>query len=157
MLGSYHHVGRSEQGVGASGEHSNIGHFAVRVCGGRYTEVDVSAFGSTDPVALHRLDRVGPVEQVEVFEKAVGIRGDAHHPLLHWAAEDREVATIGAAIGGDLFVGKNRAEPRAPIHGSLGNIDQAIAVKHRSLFTHAEFRPGAPVGRGPAAIGELCF
>ena len=37
-------------------------------------EDDVRADAAPDPVALHQLDRVGPVEQVEIGEQAVRVR-----------------------------------------------------------------------------------
>ena len=35
---------------------------------------------------------------IEILEQAIGIGGDAHHPLLQRTFEDREVATVASAI-----------------------------------------------------------
>ena len=85
VLGREHHVGRAEQRVGPRREHVDVG---VLVPLDR--EVDLGADAAADPVALHQLDRVGPVEQVEVGEQPVGVRGDAQHPLLQRAPEHRD-------------------------------------------------------------------
>ena len=80
-------------------------------------ELDVGALAATDPVPLHRLDRLGPVEQVEVGEQPVGVRGDAQHPLPHRPPVDRMVAALAAPVGGDLLVGEHGAQRRAPVDG----------------------------------------
>jgi hypothetical protein len=72
----------------------------------------IAPVAATDPVALHRLDRLGPVEQVEVVDQPVGVGGDAHHPLAHVALEHREVAAVAAPVGGDLLVGQHGAQAR---------------------------------------------
>src|SRR3712207_7301746 len=46
----------------------------------------------SDPVALHLLDRVRPVQPVEVGQQPLGVGGDPHHPLGQRAPEHREVA-----------------------------------------------------------------
>ena len=82
VLGCQHHVGGAEEGVGAGREDVDRGR-RTRVTGGSIDrETDFGALRATDPVALHGLDRVRPVEQVEILEQAIGIGGDAHHPLL---------------------------------------------------------------------------
>ena len=92
---------------------------------GNRTDAPVRA---ADPVALHQLDRVGPVERVEVVEQAVGVRGDAQHPLLQRTAVHREVAALAAPVGGDLFVGEHRAEPGAPVDRRLGLVREPVRV-----------------------------
>ena len=157
VLGRHDHVGGAEQRVGTSGEHLNVGDLAVGIGCRRDAEVNVSAFGTADPVALHRLDAVGPVEQVEVLEQAVGIGCDSHHPLLHGATEHREITAVRTTVSGDFFVGEHRTETRAPVHGRLGHVDQAILVQHGSLFAEGKLRPRAAVGSGPRTVGELGF
>ena len=80
---------------------------------------------AADPVALHQLDRLGPVERVEIVEQPVGVRGDAQHPLLQRTAVDREVAALAAAVGGDLLVGEHRAEPGTPVDRRVGDRTRA--------------------------------
>ena len=82
-----------------------------------------------------------PVQQVEVVEQPVGIGGDAHHPLPQPFPEYREVAAIAAAVGGDLFVGQHRAQPRTPVHHRVRPIDQSIAVDHVGPLPRRQLGP----------------
>ena len=60
VLGGQHHEGGAEQGVGTRGE--NLDPLAA----GGLGEENPGALGTPDPVALHRLDLVGPVQFAEV-------------------------------------------------------------------------------------------
>ena len=107
-------------------------------------EVHPRAAAAADPVALHGLDGVGPVEQLEVVDQAVGVGGDAHHPLAHVALEDREVAAVGASVGGDLLVGDHRAQAGAPVDRRLADVRQAMSVDdRRSFLLRSSSRPRA--------------
>ncbi len=112
MLGRKDHVGRTEQGIGSSGINTNdiIGWcgrktalcatrkeripilFARHVVDQR--EVNFSTFALADPVALHFLDRVRPIEIVKVSEQSLGVLGDAQHPLLEGQTNNRMAATF---------------------------------------------------------------
>ena len=146
MLGGQHHERRAEQGVGAGGEHLDGP--------GRGGEPDRGSLRPTDPVALHDLDRLGPVQPVEVVDQAVGVGGDAHHPLAHVPLEDGEVADVGAAVGGDLLVGQDRAQPGAPVHRRIGQVGQSVLVDQLSPLGRAQLRPGPAIGRRAGAGGE---
>ena len=135
MLGRKHHERRAEQRVGARREDAD------RLAARRHGEVDQRAFAAADPVALHRLDRVGPVEQVEVVDQPVGVGGDPHHPLPQRALEHREVAAVAAAVGGDLLVGQHRAQPGAPVHRRLGDVGQAVARRRPRVARSDRARP----------------
>ena len=139
MLGGEHHERGAEQRVGAGGEHGDRP--------GRGVEVDARAGRPADPVALHRLQRVRPVEPVEVLEQAVGVRRDAHHPLAHRALEHREVAAVAAPVGGDLLVGDDRAEARAPVDRRVGDVGEALRVDDVGPLGRGQRRPGRAVGR----------
>src|SRR5205823_14493227 len=52
-------------------------------------EIDLGPFAPSDPVALHLLDRLGPVNQLQVVHQPLGIRGDAQHPLPQRHPHDR--------------------------------------------------------------------
>ncbi len=43
---------------------------------------NLRALGAANPVALHQLDRLGPVDPVEVVQQPVGVSGDLEEPLL---------------------------------------------------------------------------
>ena len=144
MLGREHHERGPEQRVGAGGEHAD----RLADVGG---EVDHCAVAATDPVALHRLDRVGPVEQVEVVEQPVGVVGDPHHPLAHASLEDREVAAVAPAVRGDLLVGDDGSEPRTPVDRRLAHVRQPVRVDEVCPIGGGQFGPGPAVGRRPAS------
>ncbi len=148
VLRRQHHVGRAEQRVRPGREHLD----RVRA---RDAEADLRALGAADPVALHRLDRVRPVDPVQVVGQAVGVRGDPHHPLLQVPAEHRIVAALGAAVRGDLLVRQHRAQPGAPVHRRLGDVGQPVGVDHCAALRLVQVRPGAAVRGGAGAGGEL--
>src|SRR6185437_5070536 len=60
------HVGRSKERIGTRREDLDV-ELLVPFDG----EAHGRAGGTTDPVSLHQLDRVGPVERVEIVEQAV--------------------------------------------------------------------------------------
>src|SRR5690606_2624450 len=76
-------------------------------------EIDLRAFAAPDPVALHLLRAVRPVELVEAFEERVRIGRDLQHPLAERPAHAREAADLGLAVD-HLLVRERRAELRAP-------------------------------------------
>ena len=62
-------------------------------------QVELHAFGTPDPVALHDLDPFGPLQVVERVEELVGIRRDAEEPLLEVAFVDEVARTLAGAVG----------------------------------------------------------
>ena len=68
MLGRQHDVGHAEHGVHARGEHRDLG---LREAFDWQVELD--AFGASDPVGLHRHDALGPIDLREI-EQIVGVR-----------------------------------------------------------------------------------
>ena len=91
-------------------------------------EVDKRTGRLADPVALHLLDAVGPVERVEILEETLGVLGDLEHPLAHGLADDRMVAALGASVN-DLLVRQDRTEGGTPVHRHFGNIGEALLVE----------------------------
>ena len=87
-------------------------------------ERDLSAHRAPDPVALHRLDVLGPVDRVQVGEQAVGVVGDAEEPLLELAQLDLVAAALAAAVD-HLLVGQHRLVERAPLDRGLLAVGQA--------------------------------
>jgi hypothetical protein len=121
-LRRHHHVGRAEQGVGACGEH--VDH---RI-GVDDRELDLGTARPADPVALHQLAGLGPVDSVEVVDEAVGVGGDAQLPLTQAAPEHREVAALAPALGRDLLVGQHGAQARAPVDRRLVDVREPVVV-----------------------------
>ncbi len=154
MFRCQHHEGGAGQGVGTGGEHLDTDVGADR------GELDRGTVARPDPVPLHLLDGVRPVDQVQVGDQAFGIGGDPHHPLAQRTAEDRIVADVAASVGGDLLVGEHRAEAGAPVDQLLGDEGQPVPIHDLPAFGRAERRPGAVVRVGtapgcPGAGGEF--
>src|SRR5262245_49355842 len=82
---------------------------------GRSNEkVHLSPFAPADPVTLHVFDWLGPVECVQIFNKSVGVGGNAEHPLAQRDSLDRMVATFRSTTF-HLFVREHRPEGCTPV------------------------------------------
>jgi hypothetical protein len=110
VLGREHDVGHAKARVGARREHGDDG-----VRHALYRDLELGALGPADPIALHRLHAVGPVERVEVVEELVGVLGDLEEPLLEVALGDHVAAALARPVRQDLLVGQNRLAARAPV------------------------------------------
>ncbi len=146
MLGCEHEVGGAVDRVGAGGEDLDV-EVGVSVDG----EADRRAGAAPDPVPLHDLDRVGPVEQVEVGEEPVGVAGDAKHPLLEGPFEHGMVAPFAAPVGGDLLVGQDRPERRAPVDQRFFPVREPVRVDNEASGPVVELGPGSLIGVRAAA------
>ena len=118
MLGRHHEEGRAEQRVGAGGEDGVVDAHL------RAGEGDLGALGAADPVALHRLDVMRPVDRVEVVQQAVGVVGDAEEPLLQLAQLDGGAAALAVAVD-DLLVGQHGGVLGTPVDRGLLAVGQA--------------------------------
>ena len=142
VLGRQHHVGRAEHRVGPGREDPRS-----RVAR-RHREVDQRALAAADPVALYQLDRLGPVEDVQVVDQAVGVRRDAHHPLRQRSLEHREVAEVAATVARHLLVGQHRAQAGAPVHRRVVEVREPERVDDAPPLDVVELRPVAAAGNG---------
>ena len=88
---------------------------------------ELGTFGAADPVALHRLHALGPVQAVEGVEQLVGVLGDPEEPLLEVATLDDVARPLAGAVGKDLLVGEHRVASRAPVDRRLGPVGEAGA------------------------------
>ena len=115
-------VGGAEERVRPGREHGK----ALVGAGDRHP--DLGAVGLADPVALHLLDVIGPVDVVEVLEQALGVGGDPEHPLPHRSSLDRiSRIDVGAVL--DLLVGEHGAQRRAPPDRHVLQVGQAAPVQ----------------------------
>ena len=128
MLGREHHVGGAEKRVRPCCEDIHL-QSAIR-----NPKSNLRAFRSSDPILLHQLDALGPVDEFEVADQALGVGGDAEHPLLERAAVDGVVAAVGAALVGHFLVRQHRAQRGAPVDRHLGHVGQALVVDHLPLL-----------------------
>ena len=67
----------AEQRVGTGGVDFHV----LVTVGSGHDEVHGGTMGFTDPVALHELDLLRPVDAVKIGDEAVAVLGDAHGPL----------------------------------------------------------------------------
>ena len=118
------HERRPEQRVRAGREDAQGVAAGLVVVGGGL-EVDLGAFGSADPVGLHDLDRLRPVESGEV-QQLIRVGRRAQVPLLQVALLDQRAAAPAASLRAlDLLAGQGPVV-RAPIDRRLGAIGQAL-------------------------------
>ncbi len=113
MLWRHDEERRAEERVGTGGEHGIVDPELLAA------ERHLGTLAAPDPVALHRLDVLRPVDQLEVAEQPLGVVGDAQEPLLELPDFDERSAALAATLGGDLLVGEHRLVSRAPLHGGL--------------------------------------
>ena len=118
MFGRQHHVGGAEQRVRTRGENTD----AARAVGQR--KLQFYAFAAADPVALHFLGAVRPVQVVEPLEQRLGVGGDPQYPLAQGPANAVEAAHFGLAVD-DLLVGERGTQFRAPPDRLLLLVGQA--------------------------------
>ncbi len=117
MLGREHEERRAEQRVGPRREDRDVD---VQLL---VAEQHFRALRATDPVALDRLRLLGPVDQVEVVQQLVGVRGDPKEPLHHVPRDDGRAATLAPAVD-HVLVGDDRLVLRAPVDRRLLAIGQ---------------------------------
>ena len=92
-------------------------------------KIDFRAFTPPYPIALRFLDVLLPFwEKREVFEKAVGILGDAQHPLPHRPLFDNAAAAF-ARIAVEVLVRKACLTRRAPVDGFMRFIREPFLEK----------------------------
>ncbi len=90
-------------------------------------ELERRALGAADPVGLHHLDALGPVDAIEA-EEFFGVGGDAEEPLGQEAAFDDIVGALTAAVD-DLFVGEHGLAAGAPVGGGFSPVGEAFFVE----------------------------
>ena len=114
MFGREDHERRAEQRVRAGREDAQRVATGLVLIGGDF-EVDLGALGPADPVGLHDLDRLRPVQPGKV-QQFVGVGGRAQEPLLQVALLDRGAAPPTAPLRAlDLLAGQ-RPIVGAPVH-----------------------------------------
>ncbi len=129
VLGGHHEEGRAEQRVGAGGEDGVVDAELLAA------EGHLGALAAPDPVALHRLHVLGPVDPVEVAEQPLGVVGDAQEPLLELPDFDERAAALAVAVGVDLLVGEHGLVFGAPLDGGLLAVGEAARGTARGRST----------------------
>src|ERR1039457_2554524 len=77
MFWRNHHVSRAEQSIGPRGEDADFFGRTIN------WKIYLRPIAAANPVPLHFLERIAPVNRVEVGQQFLGVGGDAEHPLAH--------------------------------------------------------------------------
>ena len=137
VLRRQNHVGRAEECVRPGGENADLLRVEFQL------EIHLRAFRLPDPVPLHFLQRIGPVDGVEVGQELLGVGGDAEHPLAHRLADDGEAADLALAVD-DFLVGQDGAQLGTPVDRGFADEGEALGVTvgAAAVFQCAAIRPG---------------
>ena len=127
-----HHVSRAKQRVGPRGEHADSG-IGNRQSAIGNRKIHFRAFAAANPVPLHFLERIAPVNRVEVVQQFLGVGGDAEHPLAHRLADDGKAADFALAVH-DFFVGQHRAELFAPPDRRFADVGETFGIAIGAAF-----------------------
>ena len=123
MLRGDDHICGSEEGVTSCGEDLE---FPVRVFLKAFDlEQHGCAFGLADPVALHELDALRPVDKIQVIQESLSICCYLQDPLADVLLLHLCSATLALSFL-DLFIGKSGLAVGAPVDGSLTLIGKAL-------------------------------
>src|ERR1051326_9612613 len=77
MLWGQHHVSRAKKRIRPGSEYPDCGIVISN------SEIHFGAFASSNPIPLHFLERVAPVDCIQVIEQSFGIGSNEEHPLMH--------------------------------------------------------------------------
>ena len=123
MLRRQHHVGRTEEGVWTRREDPHL-----RIVMALDRKVELSALRPANPVPLHRLDRLRPIDIVEFGQQPLRIDGNLQQPLPHVPPEHRVARLLVLAVL-YLFVRQNRPLCGAPVHGNIRLVGQPTLIQ----------------------------
>ena len=126
MLRGYDHVRGTEEGVASCGEDLELS--VGIILKALYLEEHRCAFGFSDPVALHELDALRPVHQVQVIQKPLCIGRDLQDPLADVLFLDLSSAAFALAFL-DFLVGQSGLAVGAPVDGCLALVGQPLLVE----------------------------
>ena len=126
MLGCKDRIGYTKEGVGSCGINGDLNFSSFD------KKVDFGAFAFPDPIPLHLLEGVRPLEEIKVLQESFRIGGNLQHPLTHGAPFHRMAASFGARslCGIKYFlIGQNRAKGRAVPNRRFRDVGEAFFVK----------------------------
>ena len=130
------HEGHTENSVDPGREYGDIVLLVTIVA----LEHDLATIGFADPVALHLLEGVCPVDLVKAIKKPSGIGGHPQLPLHHLLLLHREATSDGESIL-DLIVGQHSSQTSAPVDRSLSLISDPVVHEHVGLLLLRERLP----------------
>ncbi len=136
MFRGQHHKGRPPQRVGTRGK--DLERVRTRRVRPIFrAERDPCTFATPDPVLLHGLDPLGPIDLAEI-KQFVGIVRDFKEPLVQLFFDNRRIAPLAVTVlAPDLLAGQGRIARWTKIDRRKGAIGQ-------SHFVHFEKKPLRP-------------
>ena len=87
-------------------------------------QVELSALGAADPVALHGLDPLRPVQIDQCVEQLIGVGRDAEEPLLQVPLDHEVPRALAAPVREHLLVREHRLAARAPVDRRVGAVGE---------------------------------
>ena len=87
-------ISHAETGVRSRGEHPQ-----VQVLLAFDGKIEFGAFGSADPMALHGLDALWPLQGVQSLQELIGVGRDPEEPLLEIALDHEIARTVEVPSG----------------------------------------------------------
>ena len=137
MLRSQHHEGGAVERVGAGGVDGDL------LVSSLHREVHLGAIGFADPVCLHLLDLLRPVQLVQIVQETLRVGCDLQHPLAEVLLCHLCTAALAFSVD-NLLVGKACLTGGAPVDGEL-----LLIGKSRLEHLHKD-----PLG--PLVIVRVC-
>ena len=104
-------------------------------------EFDFETFRTTNPVTLHGLDLLRPVDMVQLGQQLIGIIRDFQEPLSNIAPLDHRIAAPATSLD-NLLVGQHRLILGAPVNRRDALVGNALLHQPRKhpLFPAVIFR-----------------
>ena len=118
-------------------------------------EADLGALAAPDPVGLHQLDRLGPLDVAQPVQQLVGVGGDAEVPGGDLLLGQAAVAAPADAVLG-LLVGEGGLAGGAPPLPLGVPVGQALAVQQQEEPLRPAVVLGQRASRSPAPSRRRC-
>ena len=100
-----------------------------RSVGVGYRQAELDSLRSPDPVALHDLDLLGPVDAVHVVKELLGVSGNPVEPLLHVSLLDRIARAFTSAVAQNLLISQHCLAAWTPVDRCVVAVDEARLVE----------------------------
>ena len=119
VLGSQNHEGSAVEGVGTGGIDGN------HVVGTVNLEVDLGTIALSDPVRLHLLNLLRPLQLIQIIQKTICVIGNSQHPLFQVLLGHVGAAPLTLAVD-HFLIGQSGLAGGTPVDGHLLLIGQAL-------------------------------
>jgi len=130
MLRRQHGVAHAKEGIGPGGKDLKtvLGVITSAVVGSVNLKPDDAPLRAPNPVALHGLCCLRPINPVQAGQELIGIIRDLKEPLGQVAPGYLGITALAAGID-NLFIGKHGIAGRAPVDRRLVAVCKALLVE----------------------------